>query len=81
MPGKMALVDYKRCHPGRCDSGADTAIAACSHKLLKQEAPYGPICMPRLWRLCPGLSLEGDQGSDNLGNKAENKRRFGWKQP
>ena len=38
MPNKMALVDYKKCHPEKCDSGVCAAVLACSHKLLKQEA-------------------------------------------
>jgi len=37
MPTKMALVDYKKCHPEKCDSGICAAALACSHKLLKQE--------------------------------------------
>jgi translation initiation factor RLI1 len=38
LPGKMALIDYKKCHPEKCDNGICSAALACSHKLLKQEA-------------------------------------------
>jgi translation initiation factor RLI1 len=53
MPGKLALVDYKKCHPERCDSGGCAAVLACSHKLLKQEAPYEiPMTDPFLCQGC-----------------------------
>ena len=39
MPSKMALIDYKKCHPDQCDHGVCAAVAACKYKLLKQEAP------------------------------------------
>ena len=42
MSSKMTLVDYKKRHPEKCDSGICTAALACSHKLLKQEAPTDP---------------------------------------
>ncbi len=51
MPGKMALVDYGKCRPERCDSGICAAVLACSPKLLKQEAPYEiPMTDPFLCR-------------------------------
>lgn len=40
MPGKMALVNYDKCHPESCDCGICAAALACSRKLLTQEAPY-----------------------------------------
>jgi translation initiation factor RLI1 len=53
MPGKMALVDYKKCHPEKCDSGICAAALACSHKLLKQEAPYEiPMTDPSVCQGC-----------------------------
>jgi len=53
MPGKMALVDYKKCHPKNCDSGICAAAVACPHKLLKQEAPYeAPMTYPSLCQGC-----------------------------
>jgi len=54
MPTKMALVDYKKCHPEKCDSGICVAALACSHKLLKQiDGPYEvPMTDPSLCRGC-----------------------------
>jgi translation initiation factor RLI1 len=53
MPSKMALVDYEKCLPEKCDSGICAAALACSHKLLKQEAPYEiPMADPFLCRGC-----------------------------
>ena len=53
MPSKMALVNYYQCHPNKCDSGICDAALACSHKLLKQEAPYEiPMPDPSLCQGC-----------------------------
>ena len=53
MPGKMALVDYKKCLPEKCDSGVCAATLACSHKLLKQEFPYDiPMTDPSFCQGC-----------------------------
>jgi translation initiation factor RLI1 len=52
MASKMALLDYNQCHPDKCDSGICAAALACTHKLLKQEAPY-EIPMPNS-SLCQG---------------------------
>lgn len=53
MPGKMALTDYKKCHPERCDSGVCAAALACSHKLIKQEAPFEtPMTDPSICQGC-----------------------------
>jgi Fe-S-cluster-containing hydrogenase component 2 len=40
MTTKMALVNYNKCHPEKCDSGVCAAALACSHKLLRQETLY-----------------------------------------
>ena len=40
MAGKIALVDYRKCDPGRCEQGICAASLACPRKLLTQEAPY-----------------------------------------
>ena len=40
MPKKMAMVDYRKCQPEKCDEGICLAAFACSHKILKQEARY-----------------------------------------
>jgi len=53
MSGKMALVDNKKCHPEKYDSGICAAALACSHKLLKQETPYDiPMMDPFLCQGC-----------------------------
>ena len=39
MPGKMALVDFPKCHPENCSGGVCVAAQACPRKLLKQEQP------------------------------------------
>lgn len=40
MPGKVALVDYTKCDPSRCEGGVCAAVKACPRKLVTQEAPY-----------------------------------------
>jgi len=53
MPSKIALVDYQKCHPEKCDSGVCAAVLVCSHKLLKQEAPYEiPMMNPSVCQGC-----------------------------
>ena len=39
MPKPVAVVDYRKCHPERCDRGDCLAVLACPNKVLKQEAP------------------------------------------
>lgn len=53
MMGKLALVDYGKCDPGRCEGGVCTAALACPRKLLIQEAPdEAPMADPSLCRGC-----------------------------
>jgi translation initiation factor RLI1 len=53
MPSKVALVQYDKCHPESCADGVCAAAAACTHKLLKQEAPHEiPMPHPSLCRGC-----------------------------
>jgi len=40
MPKPVAVVDYRKCHPERCDRGICLTVLACPNKVLKQEAPY-----------------------------------------
>jgi len=40
MPTKMAVVDYSRCQPDKCEQGICLAVLACPNKILTQEAPY-----------------------------------------
>jgi translation initiation factor RLI1 len=53
MPGKIALVDYNKCRPEKCDSGVCKAAQACRYKLLKQESPSEiPMTDPFICRGC-----------------------------
>ena len=53
MSGKMALVDFDKCRPEKCNGGLCAAAAACPRKLLKQEAPNEiPMTNPSLCRGC-----------------------------
>ncbi|TET80695.1 MAG: hypothetical protein E3J37_10670 [Anaerolineales bacterium] len=40
MPKQMAIVDYRKCQPEKCDDGICLAVSECPNKILKQEAPY-----------------------------------------
>jgi translation initiation factor RLI1 len=40
VPKQMAVVDYSRCQPERCDGGICLAALACPNRILKQEARY-----------------------------------------
>lgn len=53
MPSKMALVDYNRCKPGKCENGICLAAVACERKLLMQEAAgEPPMPNPSLCKGC-----------------------------
>ena len=53
MPSKMALVDYGKCRPEKCENGICTAVAVCPHKLIKQEKPFDiPMTNPAICRGC-----------------------------
>jgi translation initiation factor RLI1 len=53
MPSKMALVDYKKCHPEKQQNGICAAALACTHGLLRQEAPFDiPMTDPFLCAGC-----------------------------
>ncbi len=54
MPKQMAVVDYRKCQPEKCDRGICLAALACPNKVLKQEAPYE---MPDPPTMCVGCSL------------------------
>ena len=36
----VAVLDYSKCHPKKCDKGICAAVDACPVKVIKQEAPY-----------------------------------------
>lgn len=40
MPKQVAMVDYRKCQPEKCDEGICLAVLACPNKILKQEAPH-----------------------------------------
>jgi translation initiation factor RLI1 len=40
MPNPVAIIDYQKCHPDRCDSGVCAAMLECPNKVMTQEAPY-----------------------------------------
>lgn len=40
MPKPIAVVDYEKCQPEKCDKGLCIAMLECSHKIMKQEAPF-----------------------------------------
>jgi translation initiation factor RLI1 len=53
MARKMALVDYNRCQPEKCENGICAAAKACPLKLLQQEVPYDiPMADPFSCRAC-----------------------------
>lgn len=53
MATKVALVVYDKCLADECDHGVCAAAAACTQKLLKQEALYEtPISHPSMCRAC-----------------------------
>ncbi len=55
MPKQMAVIDYSKCHPEKCDKGICHAVLACPHKVFKQEAPYEMPTPPLT--MCVGCSL------------------------
>jgi len=40
MPKRVAMVDYERCHPERCDHGVCLAALECEYGNLIQESAY-----------------------------------------
>jgi len=53
MPSKIALVDFGKCDPKKCENGVCLAAKACKRKLLRQEAPYEPpMPDPSLCKAC-----------------------------
>jgi translation initiation factor RLI1 len=55
MPKKVAVVDYTKCAPEKCDQGVCVAARECEHRSLKQESPYEmPEINPSKW--CHGCA-------------------------
>ena len=40
MPNPLAVVNYEKCDPGKCDDGVCAAMLECPNKVLRQEASY-----------------------------------------
>jgi hypothetical protein len=38
----VAVLDYNKCHPEKCDKGICAAVEVCPVKVIKQEPPYEP---------------------------------------
>jgi translation initiation factor RLI1 len=55
MPTRVAVVDYHKCHPAKCDHGICLAVFECEHGSLMQEEPYeAPERNPAKW--CHGCA-------------------------
>jgi len=55
MPNPVAMIDYQKCSPERCDNGVCAAMLECPNKVLRQEAPYEfPFSHPS--RFCQGCA-------------------------
>jgi translation initiation factor RLI1 len=53
MPNKIAVVDYRRCHPEECENGVCLAVLACPKKILSQEEPFEiPDPLPTICLSC-----------------------------
>jgi translation initiation factor RLI1 len=40
VPKAMALIDYGKCQPEKCQSGICLSVLACPKGILSQEGPY-----------------------------------------
>lgn len=40
MPNPVAIIDYQKCRPDRCDGGVCAAALECPNKVMAQEARY-----------------------------------------
>jgi len=38
----LAVIDYERCDPGKCNDGICIVVKACPASAIEQEAPYEP---------------------------------------
>lgn len=53
MAGRLALVDYSKCDPEKCEEGVCAAALACPRRLLSQEDRYeAPMTDPSPCRGC-----------------------------
>ncbi|MFC2014772.1 4Fe-4S binding protein [Chloroflexota bacterium] len=53
MPGKIAMVDFNKCQPEKCENGICKAAQACERKLLTQDTAFeAPMTNPSICRAC-----------------------------
>jgi translation initiation factor RLI1 len=53
MTRKVALLDFQKCRPEKCEDGICAASLVCPSKLLHQESPYTvPLPEPSACRAC-----------------------------
>jgi ATP-binding cassette subfamily E protein 1 len=59
VPKRMAVIDYEKCHPEKCDEGICDALSACPRpdEIFIQEAPDDyPYIIQDLCRGCGDCS-------------------------
>ncbi len=54
MPQKIAVIDYQKCIPEKCERGICLASNECERRVLKQEEPYE---MPDTPLMCAGCGV------------------------
>ena len=54
MAKAVAVIDYQKCMPEKCEMGICKASLQCERKVLKQEAPYE---MPDPPLMCVGCGV------------------------
>ncbi len=55
MPKRIAVIDYSKCHPDKCDHGVCAAAMQCEYGNLVQSDIYGePEVNPAKW--CRGCT-------------------------
>ena len=57
MPNLIAVIDYQKCHPEKCDGGVCKASLKCERRVLRQEKPFESPDPPMLCMGC-GLCVE-----------------------
>ena len=62
MPQLIAVIDYQKCVPRKCDRGVCKASQKCERKVLKQEKPYES---PEPPMVCIGCGLCVDACPEN----------------
>ena len=53
MTRKIAMLDFQKCRPEKCESGVCAVSLVCPLKLLQQDSPYTiPLPGPSACRAC-----------------------------